>query len=249
MIKTLPFALTAALTLGAHAQPAASADATTWGLGVGVAAERKPYRDFDDEARALPLLMLENRWVSVLGPRADLKLYTNETVSLRLRVAYHFDGYEADDSPYLQGMAERKASLWAGGAVTVRTSLGLLSAEVLGDASNKSKGGRVKLGIERDFTTGDFTFTPHASAHWLDRKFVTYYYGVTAAEAAAGRAAYEGKSTANLELGLRVAYAVTPRQSLQADVSTTRLGAGIKDSPLVERATQTGLRVGYLYRF
>ena len=68
-------------------------------------------------------------------------------------------------------------------------------------------------------------------------------------EARSDRPAYEGTSTVNLELGLRTGYLLTPNQSVFLDVSTTRLGSGIKNSPLVEKSTQSGFRIGYIYRF
>ena len=84
---------------------------------------------------------------------------------------------------------------------------------------------------------------------WADRKYVDYYYGVRAAESRADRAQYDGESAANVELGLRVDYAVAPKQTIFLDVSGTSLGSGIKNSPLVGRSSQTGVRVGSLYRF
>jgi MipA family protein len=42
---------------------------------------------------------------------------------------------------------------------------------------------------------------------------------------------------------------VAPKQTIFLDVSGTSLGSGIKNSPLVGRSSQTGVRVGYLYRF
>jgi MipA family protein len=52
-----------------------------------------------------------------------------------------------------------------------------------------------------------------------------------------------------VEVGLRVDYRLSARQNVFLDLRSTRLGDGIADSPLVDRSTQTGLRVGYLYRF
>ncbi len=40
-----------------------------------------------------------------------------------------------------------------------------------------------------------------------------------------------------------------PRHALSLDVSTTRLGTGIKDSPLVERRNVSRVSFGYVYRF
>jgi outer membrane protein len=242
-------ALLLASAASTHAQQAQGPEATQWGIGAGVAVERKPYRDYDDKTHGIPLLMFENRWVSILGTQFDLKLHGTESLSFSLRARYDFDGYEADDSPYLQGMADRKSSVWLGGAAKLKTGFANLSAEALGDAANKSKGTRLKLGIERDFNIGDLQLTPRIAARWVDKKYVDYYYGVRAAEATPARGAYTGRSTTNVELGLRATHALTPRQALLIDLNATRLGSSIKDSPLVERSNQTGMSVGYLYRF
>lgn len=226
-----------------------SGSAAQWGLGIGVGYERRPYRDFDDKARALPLLMFENRYVSLLGTRADIKLPSYGPLHFSVRARYALDGYDAGDSPFLLGMQERKDSLWLGGTVSWRAAFGSLSGELLGDASGHSEGTQFRLQLERRLQRGAFAFTPRVAAHWMDDKYVDYYYGVRASEARLGRPVHRGESTTNLELGLRVDYTLAPRQSLFLDLSATRLGSGIEDSPLVDRSNVTGVRLGYLYRF
>ena len=57
------------------AWPAAQAQVpapSQWGLGLGVGLDRKPYRDFDNDVQALPLLLFENRYVSFFGAALDL---------------------------------------------------------------------------------------------------------------------------------------------------------------------------------
>src|SRR5688572_4643684 len=79
--------------LAAFAQPAAAQqqaaqgqaeEPSSWGLGVGVGVERKPYRDFDNKTRLLPLLTYESKWISLSGLSADLKLPSAGPVSFRL---------------------------------------------------------------------------------------------------------------------------------------------------------------------
>lgn len=252
------FAAIAAAAISATCLPAARAQTgdekfqaggSQWSLGFGLGMERKPYRDFDDKAMAIPMLGYENRWVSLAGPSLDLKLPSAGPVAFRLRARYAADGYEAEDSPHLVGMEERKASVWLGAAAIWRGEAANLTAELLADASGHSKGTRFKLQLDRRFGAGAFGITPRVGVHWVDRKYVDYYYGVRASEASAGRARYEGEAATQLELGLRVDYAVAPRQTVYLDLSTTRLGSGIRNSPLVERSSQTGVRVGYLYSF
>lgn len=220
-----------------------------WGIGAMVGSERKPYRGFDNKVEALPFFLYENRWLRLAGPALDLKLPSPNSLSLGLRLRYSGEGYEAEDSPYLLGMSERKASFWAGGTASWRTNWATVSAELLGDASRESNGTRMSVGIQRSFSSGSLEFTPRLAAHYLDKKFVDYYYGVRSSEAAAARPFHAGKSTTNLEAGLRIGYALAPRHRLSLDLSTTRLGSGIKDSPLVDRSSQDNVRAGYVYLF
>lgn len=251
-----PLPLFSLFLLAAFAQPAnAQAPSVTaqpessWGLGLAVGVEKQPYRGIDNETKALPLVTYENKWISIFGPGLDVKLPSAGPVSFRLRARYSMDGYEAGDSPFLAGMDERKDGIWLGGAAIWRNDIANLSAELLGDASGNSKGTKFRLMVDRRFQAGSFDITPRLAATRLDDKYVSYYYGVNAAEVRAGRPFYQGGSTVNLEAGVRVGYALAPQQTIFLDLSTTSLGSSIKDSPLVERSSQTGVRVGYLYRF
>ncbi len=243
-------ALVASLALWAPAGTwAQESDASSWGLGLAVAADRKPYRDFDDKLQPLPLLTYENRWIHIAGPGVDFKLPSAGPVGLRLRSRFGFDGYEAKDSPWLAGMHERKGSLWLGAAATWDTGPVQMSAELLADASGHSKGRQFKLQAERRFQLGAWDITPRVALQQQDRKTVDYYYGVEGHEARLARPAYEGSSAVNLQAGVRVGYTLAPRQWIFVDVSSTRLGSAIKNSPLVNRSSQSAVTAGYLYRF
>ncbi len=245
----LPGAIAQQPTAGAEPMERSRAGGAQWGIGLGLWFDQKPYRAYDDKARVLPLLVFVNDYVSVLGPVVDVKLPSAGPVSFRLRARYAGDGYEAGDSPYLAGMEDRDAGLWLGGAATWRNDLATLSAELLGDVSGNSKGSRFRLQADRRFDAGGVGFTPRVSAQWLNDKYVDYYYGVRANEVRVGRPGYEGKATTNIEVGARVDFSVAPRQDVFLDVSATRLGSAIKDSPLVDRSSSAALRLGYLYRF
>lgn len=234
--------------------PATSSDASKWGLGVAAGVSQRPYAGADNKTRALPLIYYENRWVRVLGAGAELKLPgldlgSNSSLSFGLRAKYGLGGYKASDAPILQGMQQRKDGLWLGAGVTWHNEIADVSAEWLGDASGKSKGQQLRLGLQREFRAGAFSLTPRIGAVWLDSKYVDYYYGVRADEALAGRAAYVGSAAVNTEIGLRIGYALAPRQTVFVDVSATQLGKQIKNSPLVGRSSQTSVSAGYLYRF
>jgi len=230
-------------------QPQQQAQEPAWGLGLAVSADRKPYRSFDHKVQPLPLVTYENRWISIMGPGVDFKLPSAGPLDLRLRSRFGFEGYEAKDSPHLAGMAERKGSLWLGAAATWHTGVVDLSAELLADASGHSKGHQLTLQAERRFQAGAFDITPRLALLRQDRKAVDYYYGVEKHEARPGRPAYAGSAAVNLQAGVRVGYTLAPRQWMFVDVSSTRLGSAIKNSPLVERSSQPAVTAGFLYRF
>ena len=70
-----------------------------------------------------------------------------------------------------------------------------------------------------------------------------------ASEARAGRPAYAGKAGTSAELGLRSVYMIDQRNSVFLDVSVSSLPKSIKDSPLVNRSTESRMLLGYTYRF
>lgn len=220
-----------------------------WGLGVGVAADRAPYRNFNDKVQGLPLVYFENQWVNVFGPSLDVKLPSAGPVSFALRARFLGGGYKAGDSPYLSGMDKRSASVGAGIAATWRNDLVNVSGEWLEDASGKSKGRKIKLEVDRRFQWQAFDVTPHLAAHWADSKYVNYYYGVKSSESLPQRPTYRGDASVNMELGLTVGYALAPRQSVILDIHTTHYGKGIKNSPLVDRSSTNGAHLAYMYRF
>lgn len=221
-----------------------------WSLGLGAVSIQKAYRDIATYNIAIPLLNYENKWVSLSGPRFDIKLYSDHALSFRLRARYAgSDGYKSSDSPYLAGMDERKSSFWAGGAAIWKNDIATISAELLGDASGNSKGSRFKLQVDRRFGLGSFGLTPRLGFEWYDDKFVDYYYGVPTSEANVGRSAYKGNFSNGIETGLRVDYSPAHQHTLFLDFGFTQFGDAIKDSPLVAKSTQSMLSAGYLYRF
>lgn len=241
-------ALLAAASFTGHAFAQDVQAGPQWGLGIGASVERKVYRDIENENRALPVLFYEGQWVSVAGGRVDLKIPASSSLSFRLRARYSNDGYEAGDSPWLAGMAERKEGMWLGGAAVWQRRAWNVSAEAT-SATGDAEGKRFRLEGSHSFNSGKLRFTPRIAANWYDGDYVNYYYGVRAAEVRAGRALYTPGSGSSAEVGLRAAYALGAHHDVFLDLSATRYSSTIKDSPLVDGATGSAIRLGYLYRF
>ena len=231
----------------AFAQDAAAPD--VYGGGLLVRADMQPYTDAGTKVSSMPLLQVDNRWVKFFATTLDVKLQESKDSSVFLRAHYADTGYKASDSAALAGMAERKNSFWLGGKAEWRTSVAQLSGEWLADGSRHSDGQQVKLMAETLAHVGPVGIVPRLALVWQDRKYVDYYYGVSASEARADRSAYAGKSALNTELGVQLFHKLTPQQSVFLDLSATELGSSIKASPLVDRNWVSAVRAGYLYRF
>jgi outer membrane scaffolding protein for murein synthesis (MipA/OmpV family) len=248
-LSVLALGICAMTSASAQDTAAAASSPPRWAVGLAAGLSQRVYRDFNSQARALPLLVYENDWVHVFGPGVDVKLPSLGPVSFRLRGRYIGEGYESTDSPFLAGMDDRDGSFWAGGVLSWRTDIATVSAEVLADTMGHSKGTRAKLQLERRFAAGAFGFTPRLAAEWVDRKYVRYYYGVTAAEATPLRPAYAAVSTLNTELALRIDWRLSPKNAVFLDIGATRMGAAVTRSPLVGQETQAGVGLGYFHRF
>lgn len=246
-------------TAQASAQLASPNDAvvppsSSWGLGVGVFSKQRAYTEAGRETLVVPLLYYENAWLRLAGPTAEVKVARKEfspgnTVGFGLRLHYDIEGYEADDSPRLAGMQERKSSFWGGAAVTWQAPIATVTAQVLADLSGHSKGSKVQLQLERRFRWGALALTPRVQAQWLDSKYVDYYFGVRSNEANPTRAQFKGSSAMVPEIGVRFDYALQPKQTIYLDVSAAKLPGDIKRSPIVDRSSTSRVSLGYMYRF
>lgn len=220
-----------------------------WGLGLGVGAMQKAYRDIDSETLAIPIIIYDSKWISVNGGTISLKLPSAGPVSFALSADISRDGYEASDSDALAGMDEREDGFWLGGSLTWENDIADLSASWTTDMSGNSDGQKLSISAARSFEQGKFEFTPRVGAVWLDENYVDYYYGVKANEVTAERGFYAPDATVNLEAGFRTTYEVTPRNSIFLDLSASALGSEIKDSPIVDGSTESRIFMGYVHMF
>ncbi|QGL80176.1 hypothetical protein GPNADHDJ_01130 [Stenotrophomonas maltophilia] len=229
---------------------------SSWGLGLAVMSVQNAYKGTDRETKVLPMISYENRFVKLGGPNLELKLPGIElSGSQRLNFGVTtqlFDGagYEAKDSPALAGMAERKSSIWVGAKMEWENDLADVKLEWLGDASGKSKGQRLALGLERKIMLSPrLMLIPQVGVEWVDKKYVNYYYGVRDSEATAGRSAYTGKATLNPEISLSGIYRFDRHHSMMLNVGVRSFGKEIKNSPIVGRSTENRVMLGYKYSF
>ncbi|WP_025135768.1 hypothetical protein [Achromobacter sp. DH1f] len=79
--------------------------------GIDVPSADTRYRDFDREVTPLPILSDKSRWVSLIVPSLDFKLYSTDIVSLWLNGRWDSDD-ERNNAPFLWG--ENLDQCWSG---------------------------------------------------------------------------------------------------------------------------------------
>lgn len=206
----------------------------------------------DSRTIVLPLVSLRYRdsFYWRFG-QAGFNIWHSDDRRARLAVALKARrGYDPSDYPALAGMTQRKTSLEAGLSGNWLNHGTVFNYGIYGDIAGRSDGGSAQLSIAHPFRLAPRWFlTPAFGAEWLSDRVVDYYYGVTPAEATAGRPAYAGTATANLRVGLMLTHRLSREWSLFGGIGYTRLGTGISDSPIVIRDHIAALHMGAGWRF
>ncbi|UTW00953.1 MipA/OmpV family protein [Marinomonas rhizomae] len=230
----------------------ALADGTTSvALGIAAGVSGSEYREVDSDLAAIPIVLVDNSWIYLLGSTLDLKVAETNSIAFTIRGKYGLgDGYDSSDSYIFDGMDSRDSSLWVGPAMTWSNPMFDLKLEALVDAMNNSDGQQASFSISKGFSISErLQVEPSIGTTWYSDKYVNYYYGVKSSEVNANRSQYDGKSTTVLDAGVRFNYAIDKQQSLALDVSVKQFGDEVEDSPLTDKKTTAAAYLGYIYRF
>lgn len=245
MTKLLPIiALLAASAPALAQQP----EPPRWTVGALVIDRDAPFRELDEDLMVVPLVRFEGERAYLRGLRGGLRLVESPGYELAVFAQARMDGYDSKDSPYLAGMADRRASLDLGLASTWTSQrLGALELSAAADALDRSGGFELAASWTGRFAAGGWTFLPGASLRWQDAKMVDYYYGVRASEAVLGRAAYSADAALTPDVSLLATRELGEHWSVFARASHAWLPSEVTDSPLVDRNGSTALFVGIGY--
>lgn len=238
------------IALLAFASPALAQqpEVPRWTVGALAIDRDAPYRGLDEDLLVVPLLRFEGERAYLRGLRGGLRLHQAGPWELGVFAQARLDGYDAKDSDFLAGMADRRPSLDLGLASTwTSRKLGALELSVAADALDRSGGYEVAASWNGLLRAGDWTFIPSATLRWQDGKMVDYYYGVRAGEAALGRPAYSPGSALTPEVSLLATRGFATRWNVFALVGHAWLPSQVSDSPIVAGDGSTSLMLGLGY--
>jgi len=158
------------------------------------------------------------------------------------------DGFKADTSS-LQGMTERKDSIPLGIGTFQETPIGGFFVNAFHDV-NKSSGNLFEAIYVGELSKSRFTFYPQVGAEYLSKQYVSYFYGVSAAESAASRnAAYQPGSAFNPFVAVLIDTELTKEYHLNFYMRHKWLAGAIQDSPIVGRKGMDTAFISLSYRF
>lgn len=189
-------------------------------------------------------------WV-YLGDRAFYTFARQGPVSFFGRLRVRLGNLDPADHAEWAGMTERKAQLEAGLGAVVVSPVGLWTARFSSDISGRSKGSDVLLNWSAPIVGDRWLLMPGAGVFWRSQRLANYYYGgVSAAEAAPGRPAYDVGDAWSFVPSLIASYRIDANWLAGAVLSYDRFSDSVADSPLVQKKGRYDvlLGLGYVWR-
>ncbi len=207
------------------------------------------YQATGSEARLLPALYLKTgRWEFNFK---ELKYYLIDTEKFSLApiLALDLNGYEADDSSALTGMADRDFSIGLGIAANMKLDLINIGAQIQQDVSDHSGGllADLSLGTSRPLTRQAIAGIK-LGVTYQDGDYSNYYYGVLPNEVRATRPAYTLNNTINPYLQFNAIYRLNESWSLNSTVIYTQFDSEIENSPIVASENEMTILLGITYQ-
>lgn len=223
--------------------------AAEFSAGPGILLTDPIQRGADDDPRLIPLITVEGERFYFRGIEAGYRLVDQQRHGTAVYLRPRFDGFDADDDPFLRGMDDRDDSLDLGIRTTVSLGGWELGGRLATDALDRHDGQEAVLTLGYPWSAGRWRLTPYLGVEWQSADLVDYYYGVENDEARAGRPAYAAGGTVNGRYGLRAFGRLSARWSAMVILAGTRPGSEITDSPLVTDDNRLSAITGLQCRF
>lgn len=206
-----------------------------FGLGIAVISSPEPYKGTSNETLVVPNISFAYKRFYLRGIIVGFQLFENDAIELDLIARPRFGGFDEDDSPFLDGMEDRRESADAGFEMSWERERFGLQLTAVSDVLGRNDGQEVTFEVTAPLQRGPFRIEPRAGLIWQSADHVDYFYGVRPDEARPDRPAYEPGDAFSLTAGVFTFAPVTRRIVFQGFARIDRFGSEIKDSPIVGR--------------
>lgn len=223
----------------------------TWGIGAGVIYQSSPYRDSTkDVLQPIPAIIFVGNRLQATGPSLRYALLGQDRFRLAASARYRVGAYDESDSPWLQGMGDRDATVMAGLSLVSELPGGYnFIVGYQHDVLDRIGGGVAEAGFRKTFQWGPVSVSPALSVNWLSSAVASYDFGVSAEQSAPDRPAYSLGSALSPEVGVSVYSELGRHWSLTFNLGMEFLDKEIRNSPIVgqDQRFQCYLSVFYLF--
>jgi outer membrane protein len=183
------------------------------------------------------------------GQMGGYRFFGDKTFSVALIGQWRVDGYDDDDSRYLQGMKDRKMTLDGGLSASYFDGWGATTVSMVTDLLGRHDGQELSFSYGKRFASEKWSLIPAGGVLYKSGNLTDYYYGVRPSEALPGRPAYSAGQQWDPFVALRATYKLTDQWSALATFRYEWLGSEITSSPIVDDHYQTLFMTGLMYQF
>lgn len=230
----------------------ASATAAEFSIGAGAVYNESPYRGYNDNVHAVPLVSYESESFYFRQTTLGYILSKSESNEFSITASYmplEFDPGDNDDHA-MKTLDKRDATAMAGAAWYHHERWGSVKVSAAADVLDNSNGWVGEVSLFRPMPMGKLTLTPSIGVLYYDEKFNEYYYGISGNESRrSGLSSYSPGDSWTPYVGLSAKYALTTNLTLLASANYSALPDDIKNSPMVERDDSFTFMSGLTWRF
>lgn len=209
--------------------------------------EQNAYKGTSSNYEAYPLIKYKYKNLTLAFPTSEYEIELSEYFVLKPKVIYRFEGFDEDDSTYLNGMESPKETFEAGLELEYINPNFTLALEGTHDILDRHKGGVIALTLSKNYFKDTWLFRPYTTAEIYSDNVIDYYYGVSSSEVKSDRPAYKGEATGIYLVGLFLSKRITKRITGVSIISQEWFGSGIKNSPITDRTTRFRIFLGFSY--
>ena len=218
-------------------------------IGGGVVFGPRPYVGASAAVIPIPVVTVRYKRLFADGIRGGVRFLEKGPLTGSAYMQANFEGLESTDSPYLEGMTNRRMSADAGAEIVYRARPVGFRVNMLSDVLGRNSGQEISLQAITGAPLGRGSFLlAGIGPRWVSATRVDYYYGVSAAEARPDRPEYRGTSSWDWDLSVGANVRLTGRWSLFALFSREAFGSAIENSPVVEGPAAYSMITSLTYR-
>jgi len=159
-------------------------------------------------------------------------------------ILFHDSWFDVSKTPELQGLRDREIALNGGVELLFDGAWGEGEVQLETDMTGLHKGQSLALNYGYTLTGYSWEIRPQLGLMWRSGNYVDYYYGVHEDEVRADRPAYKGIPTWDWNFQVEARYRFAKEWYLVGIYYYERGGAGIVNSPLLEKKFYTENSIG-----